>query len=122
MLLPEVLLPCKLLPLSMKSQHQLLLLPQLLLLLDILMPMLDILMLDMLMLVFMDLPMVDMLLVFLMLVTMLVFLMLVSTLGMLVMLVSHTVSPMLDPQWLPQPRLNKQPSNLLHTIKFIFKQ
>merc|ERR1712086_696330 len=100
------------------------LLPQLLLLVFLMeavpYPLLeDILMLDFLMPV--------LVLVFLMLVSMLVFLMPVSQLVMLVflllMLVSHTVSRMLDSQWLPQPRLNKQttslPKNQIHSECYV---
>merc|ERR1711892_1027655 len=95
MLLLEVLPPSKLPPQCTKLLTPLLLLPQLLLLVfhmeSVPSPLLeDILMLDFLMPV--------------LLLVMLVFL--------LLMLVFHTVSPMLDSQWLPQPRLNKQTSSL----------
>merc|ERR1712128_24577 len=86
----------------------------------------DILMLDFLMpvLVLVSLMPASML-VFLMPVSQLV--MLVSQLDMLVfllvILVSHTVSPMLDSQWLPQLRLNKQtssfPKNQIHSECYV---
>merc|ERR1712106_507909 len=113
MLLLVVLPSSKLPPQCTKSLLPLLLLPQLLLLVFLMesvpSPLLeDILMLD-----------------FLMPVLVLVFLMLVSMLpvSQLVMLVSHMVSPLLDSQWLPPPRLNKQtsslPKNQIHSEYFV---